>query len=129
MIKQKPADLKLVNGSFHLPNEGIDPEAEHAKRRITEDAVFFNHDVIATPSDLPHTLPSLEIFKSHMLRLKLQRTHQIICYDAHPLGMLGIARVAWMLRYFGASNVRILDGGLKKWIEDGRPLVEGVPVS
>ena len=30
-----------------------------------------------------------------------------------------------MLRYFGATNVRILDGGLKKWKAEGRPVVGG----
>jgi len=30
-----------------------------------------------------------------------------------------------MLRYFGASNVRIMDGGLKKWLKEGRPVHSG----
>ena len=30
-----------------------------------------------------------------------------------------------MLKYFGATNVRILDGGLKKWKAEGRPVVGG----
>ena len=32
-----------------------------------------------------------------------------------------------MLRYFGASNVRILNGGLKKWISEGRGIALNVP--
>ena len=64
MLKSPPADLKLVNGSYHLPPEGVDPAAEHVKRRISKDAVFFDHDVIVSPgSDLPHTLPPLDVFK------------------------------------------------------------------
>lgn len=42
--------------------------------------------------------------------------------------MLAVARCAWMLRYFGATNVRILDGGLKKWVADGRSVIENVPM-
>jgi len=37
--------------------------------------------------------------------------------------MFAVARAAWMLRYFGARNVRILNGGLKKWLKEGRKVV------
>jgi 3-mercaptopyruvate sulfurtransferase SseA len=30
-----------------------------------------------------------------------------------------------MFRFFGAQNVRVLDGGLKKWKLENRPLVGG----
>ena len=30
-----------------------------------------------------------------------------------------------MLRYFGAENVRVLNGGLKKWVMDGREIYRG----
>ena len=36
-----------------------------------------------------------------------------------------MARAAFMFRYFGATNVRILSGGLKKWTAEGRPTVAG----
>lgn len=62
-----------------------------------------------------------------MVRLGIQKTHDVVCYDANPLGMLSVARVAWMLRYFGASNVRILNGGLRKWIAEGRAIATDPP--
>ena len=33
-----------------------------------------------------------------------------------------------MLKYYGASNVRILNGGLKKWLADGRAVAENTPI-
>jgi len=30
-----------------------------------------------------------------------------------------------MLRYFGASNVRVLNGGMKKWKAEGRKTASG----
>lgn len=46
---------------------------------------------------------------------------EIVCYD--NLGIFSSARAAWMFRYFGASNVKVLNGGFKKWKLDGLPTV------
>ena len=39
--------------------------------------------------------------------------------------MYAVARAAWIFRYYGAQNVRILNGGLKKWLQEGRPTFSG----
>lgn len=38
--------------------------------------------------------------------------------------MFSVARAAWMFRYFG-GNVRILNGGLKQWTNEGKKLESG----
>jgi thiosulfate/3-mercaptopyruvate sulfurtransferase len=43
-----------------------------------------------------------------------------VCYD--QLGIFSVARAAFMFRYFGAENVRILNGGLKKWVLENRDI-------
>lgn len=58
-----------------------------------------------------------------MRALRIGKDDQIICYD--HVGMFSVARCAWMLRYFGASNVRIMNGGLQKWISEDRPVYTG----
>ena len=58
-----------------------------------------------------------------MRNLQIRKSHQIVCYDVQ--GMFSVARVAWMLRYFGATNVRILNGGMKKWEAEGRGIASG----
>ena len=58
-----------------------------------------------------------------MKRLNVQSNIPIVCYDSQ--GMFSVARAAWMFRYFGAGNVRILNGGLKKWTAEGRNLESG----
>jgi len=91
---------------------------------LSKTTQFFDIDEIAEPgSKLPHTLPSVEIFTEHMKRLRIGRTDQIICYDA--LGMFSVARAAWMFRFFGAENVRIMSGGMPKWEKEGRATVSG----
>jgi thiosulfate/3-mercaptopyruvate sulfurtransferase len=55
-----------------------------------------------------------------MKKLRVRRTDIIICYD--NLGIFSSARAAWMMRYFGAESVRVLNGGFKKWQKEGRPV-------
>jgi thiosulfate/3-mercaptopyruvate sulfurtransferase len=47
----------------------------------------------------------------------------IVCYD--NVGIFSAPRAAWMLRYFGAKNVRVLNGGMKKWKAEGRKTASG----
>ena len=86
--------------------------------------MFFDHDEICDKTTgLPHTLPSADIFNANMKKLHINKDSDIVCYDSQ--GMFSVARAAWMFRYFGASNVRILDGGLKKWLAEGRATAKG----
>jgi len=61
------SNIKIVNATLYLPNEAKDAREEHFARRITEDTVFFDHDIIADQSSpLPHSLPSLLAFVNNM---------------------------------------------------------------
>jgi len=92
---------------------------------LTENTQYFDIDKIAEPkSNLPHTLPkTAELFAEHMKRLRVRRDDEIICYD--QLGIFSVCRAHWMLKYFGATNVRVMNGGLKKWVQEGRPVFQG----
>lgn len=65
-----------------------------------------------------------------MKRLNVQTGMPVVCYDTQ--GMFSVARAAWMFRFFGHDNVRILDGGLKQWtraLESGEQQRNGESVS
>ena len=79
-------------------------------------------------SSLPHTLPSIDVFIDHMKSIGVQVTDQIVLYDSHPQVMMAVGRCAWLLRYFGAENVRILNGGIKKWQLESRNVVFNQPL-
>jgi thiosulfate/3-mercaptopyruvate sulfurtransferase len=49
----------------------------------------------------------------------------VVAYDDHYSMFAG--RLLWVLRYYGHDQVRILDGGLVKWLAEGRPLSQEVP--
>lgn len=116
-------DVRVVDGSWHMPQLERDSHAEFSERHIPG-AVFFDIDEIAdTDSDLPHMLPSPEKFASRVRKLGLGDGARIVVYDATGLG--SAARVWWMFRVFGHADVAVLDGGLRKWVADGHAVEDG----
>lgn len=107
-----------------MPGAPTSALQEHNKTRITKETQYFDIDKIALPnSPLPHTMPDLITFVLNMKALRVRPTDEIVVYDA--MGMFSAARCAWMCRFFGAENVRILNGGMKKWLAEGRPTHNG----
>jgi thiosulfate/3-mercaptopyruvate sulfurtransferase len=119
-------DIRVVDGSFKLP--GATPTAaEDYRERHIPGAVFFDIDDIADETNpLPHMLPPAEKFASRMRRLGIGDGHRVIVYDS--AGLMSAGRVWWMLRSFGHDDVAILDGGLPKWLAEGRPVTDEPPM-
>ena len=112
--------LTIVDGSWYLPAQGRDARAEYEAGHIAG-AVFFDHDQVVDPdSDLPHTLPSPELFAQIAGSMGISEKDTIVVYDGP--GLFSAPRCRWMFRVMGADNVRILAGGLDGWKRDGRPL-------
>jgi thiosulfate/3-mercaptopyruvate sulfurtransferase len=89
-------------------------------------AVFFDINAIADLStDLPHMLPAPAAFGEAAGSLGLARDKTIVVYDAH--GIYSAPRVWWTLRAMGYEHVFVLDGGLKKWKAEGRPMETAEP--
>lgn len=119
-------DIRIVDGSFYLPAQKRNPRAEYENQHIPG-AVFFDIDEIAdTSSSLPHMLPSPEKFSSRVRGLGLGDGNKIVIYDTTP--MTGAARVWWMFRAMGHKDVSILDGGLPKWMAEGRQVTDDPPL-
>src|SRR5882757_7662908 len=119
-------DIRIVAGSFLLPAPKRDPKGEFVNQHIPG-AVFFDIDEIAdTTSPLPHMLPSAEKFSSRVRKLGLGDGNKIVVYDTTP--MTGACRVWWMFRAMGYKDVAILDGGLPKWMAEGRAVTDAATV-
>ena len=111
----------VLDGTWLMPGQG-DARAAYLAAHLPG-AVVFDIDAASDPaSDLPHMLPSPEAFAAYAGGLGLTADARIVVYD-QP-GLFSAARVWWMLRAMGASDVRVLDGGLPRWRAEGRP-VEG----
>jgi thiosulfate/3-mercaptopyruvate sulfurtransferase len=55
-----------------------------------------------------------------MERMGIGDEHLVVTYDSY--GCLWAARVWWVLHYYGHTNVKVLNGGWKKWFDEGRPV-------
>lgn len=116
-------DLRIVDASWWMPAENRSGQAEFLEAHIPG-AVFFDIDAIADrTADLPHMLPSPEAFAQAAGALGLARDATIVVYDT--FGVRASARVWWTLRVMGYPKVFVLDGGLKAWRAEGRPLANG----
>ncbi|HWK46709.1 MAG TPA: 3-mercaptopyruvate sulfurtransferase [Stellaceae bacterium] len=117
--------VRIVDGSFKMP--GVTPTAaqDYAVRHLPG-AVFFDIDAIADgTSPLPHMLPDPVSFAASVGRLGLGDGGRIVVYDS--VGLMSAARVWWMFRVFGHADVAVLDGGLPKWLAEGRPVDAVLP--
>jgi thiosulfate/3-mercaptopyruvate sulfurtransferase len=116
--------VRLVDGSWYLPNSGRSAKTEYEAGHIPG-AVFFDLDASSDRrSPLPHMLPSPAEFADRMADLGLSDSDDIVVYDGSGMN-LSAPRVWWMLRAFGRDRVAVLDGGSVKWRREGRPLVPG----
>ncbi|GGL20037.1 sulfurtransferase [Sphaerisporangium melleum] len=89
-------------------------------------AVFcdLDHDLAAPPgAGGRHPLPDAQRFQDAMRRLGVSRSRRVVVYD--EADATAAARAWWTLRYFGHPDVRVLDGGYRRWVEEGRPVIKG----
>ncbi|MEQ8327368.1 MAG: 3-mercaptopyruvate sulfurtransferase [Parvibaculum sp.] len=113
-------DVRVVDASWYLPQTQRNAKAEYEKEHIPG-AVFFDIDEICDlASPYPHMLPSPEKFSSRVRGMGLGDGNRVVVYDG--AGLFSAARVWWMFRVMGHDDVVVLDGGLKKWKAEGRPL-------
>lgn len=116
-------DLVIVDGSWHLPPSGRNGKTEFLERHIPG-AVFFDIDAISDHSTtLPHMLPTPTAFAAAVGALGISDGLRIVVYDGS--GLFSAPRVWWTFKAFGAREVLILDGGLPKWLAEGRPTDSG----
>ena len=67
---------------------------------------------------------SPEDFARFVGGLGIDNETTVIVYDT-PNQRMGL--VAWAFLYYGHADVRLLDGGITKWLAEGRPLVTEPP--
>lgn len=119
-------DVRIVDASSFMPGSGRDARSEYDAGHIPG-AVFFDINAICDPNtDLPHMMPSAEMFASRAKALGLGDGLRLVIYDS--LGLFSAPRVWWMFRHMGHDDVVVLDGGLPAWVAAGHPLEDMPPI-
>jgi thiosulfate/3-mercaptopyruvate sulfurtransferase len=119
------ANVKIVDATFKMPGVLPLPKDDYLASHIPG-AVFFDVDAVSDHSNpLPHMFPSAERFGRDVGALGIGNDDTVVVYDSG--GWVAGPRAWWMFLSFG-KDVRILNGGLKKWVAEGRK-VEGGQVT
>jgi thiosulfate/3-mercaptopyruvate sulfurtransferase len=122
----KDPDLRIFDASWYLPDTGRSGFTEYQAGHIAG-ARFFDIDEISDQrSELPHMAPAVEKFMSRMRALGVGDGHQVVVYDG--AGLFSAARVRWLFRLMGHDDIAVLDGGLPKWVAEGKPVTTAPPV-
>ncbi|MBI5265453.1 MAG: 3-mercaptopyruvate sulfurtransferase [Bradyrhizobium sp.] len=115
--------VKVIDATFKMPGVLPLPKDDFLAAHIPG-AVFFDVDAVSDHSNpLPHMFPSAEQFGRDVGALGIGNADTVVVYDAG--GWVAAPRVWWMFLSYGHSNVRVLDGGLKKWRAEGRQFESG----
>jgi thiosulfate/3-mercaptopyruvate sulfurtransferase len=115
--------IRIVDASFKLPGVTPLPKDDYLRAHIPG-AVFFDVDAVSDHENpLPHMFPSAGQFGRDVGALGIGNGDTVVVYDAG--GWVAGPRAWWMFMAYGHDDVRVLDGGLKKWIAEGRSTGSG----
>ncbi len=121
-LEKKIDKVKILDGSWHLPNSNRNAEEEFKLKHI-KNAIFFDIDKYSNKNTfLPHMLPSKNEWKNIVSNLGISNSDHIVIYDNSDI--FSSCRVWFTFIYFGHNSnlVSVLDGNLKKWINENKPL-------
>src|ERR1700761_5817176 len=119
----KDANVKVLDATFKLPGILPLPKDDYLAAHLSG-AVYFDVDAVSDHSNpLPHMYPSAEQFGRDVGLLGIGNDDTVVVYDSGS--WVAAPRAWWMFLSYGHRNVRVLDGGLKKWRAEGRPVESG----
>jgi thiosulfate/3-mercaptopyruvate sulfurtransferase len=115
--------IKIIDASYKMPGVRPLPADDYLGAHIPG-AVFFDVGAIADPEDpRPHMYPSAEQFARDVSMLGISSGDTVVAYDSGA--WVAAPRAWWMFLSFGHAYVKVLDGGLQKWLREGRPTHSG----
>jgi thiosulfate/3-mercaptopyruvate sulfurtransferase len=117
--------LVVLDASWYLPAAGRDARREYAAAHIPGARYFDLDRLSATDTTLPHMLPDDAVLGDQFGRLGITGDSRVVIYDGSGANM-SAGRAWWMLRAAGHASVSVLDGGMRRWQAEGRPVSDQV---
>lgn len=118
--------VKVLDVTMYLPNQGKDAKAEYLERHIPG-AVFADLGWLSDETaPYPHTFPKAAVFAERIGSLGVGSEHSVVVYDSSGQNF-SAPRLWYVLRALGHERVSVLDGGLKKWLAEGRAVEANAP--
>jgi thiosulfate/3-mercaptopyruvate sulfurtransferase len=81
----------------------------------------WTRDIVDPDDAIPVQVATEEQFAGAMSRAGIGDEHMVVVYDSHPASTFA-TRLWWALRYYGHTDVVVLDGGFPKWQGENRPI-------
>ena len=116
-------DLVVFDCTYYLPTEGKDAPVLFREARIPGARFFDIGEIADRETELPHMVPTPGRFAAMMEELGVSDDSRVVFYDQK--GLQSAARGWWMMGLFGHDAAAVLDGGLPKWLQEGRGVESG----
>jgi thiosulfate/3-mercaptopyruvate sulfurtransferase len=125
-LKKNLDKVKIIDCSWHMYQAKRSGFKEYQEQHI-ENAIFFDLDKNSKiDTDLPHMLIDKKMWEKIVSSLGIRNEDKIIIYDNSDV--ISSCRCWYNFIYFGHDPdlVCVLDGGLKKWINEKKPTVNNL---
>jgi thiosulfate/3-mercaptopyruvate sulfurtransferase len=97
----------------------VDCDGAAAYRRAHIPGAVFSDSHPYKSADNHRLVMGPEPFAAAMSAIGIGRDTEVVAYDSN--GAVSAGRLWWCLSYYGHSQVRVLDGGWRRWLAEGRP--------
>ena len=87
---------------------------------------YIKHPLYPDDSKAYPWVAEAEVVKELFESMGIGDNTTVVTYDSG--GSLWASRFWWVLNYYGHTNAKVLDGGWKKWFDEGRPVSIDPPV-
>ena len=90
-------------------------------------AVYLNLGEVLTgrASGIPSTVGPLDEVAAALVKLGLAPERQVVVYD--EIGGPRAGHAFWLLEYLGFQHASVLEGGIERWMAEGRKVTRVVP--
>jgi thiosulfate/3-mercaptopyruvate sulfurtransferase len=128
--------VRVVDIRGYVETRQVEPGVEEATYRGAPEeyqaghipgAVFvdWTRDIVDLDDPVPAQLAGPEVFQRAMEERGIGDDSHVIAVDHH--GGQFATRLWWALGYYGHDRVSVLDGGMARWVAEGRPVETVAP--